>query len=175
LRVVTPLPPSQALQTKPSGLLEKDSPPTVAGAASDLFCRQRTTNRTEFPFCRSTRPAHLNGMIADGRAGFVNSAIAGMQLRRTAARRSGLWYRGRVSCVCRKMIVIESAAKAGEGCSEFQQTRFGEGVSAIESFEEAPSPDRTRGTPGAALSRKGSAPPFQLGKPARARRSAKTS
>jgi hypothetical protein len=30
---------------------------------------------------------------------------------------------------------------AGEGCTEFQQARLGEGVSTFESSEEAPSPN----------------------------------
>jgi hypothetical protein len=35
-----PSPPSRALQKKPSGIREKDSSPTVAGAAPELSCRQ---------------------------------------------------------------------------------------------------------------------------------------
>src|SRR5712672_62314 len=36
-----PSSPSRALSKKPSGIPKKDSPPTVAGAASDLACHQR--------------------------------------------------------------------------------------------------------------------------------------
>src|ERR1700730_6261066 len=41
--------PSRALFKKPSGIPKKGSPPTVAGAASDLACHKRKQNRTEFP------------------------------------------------------------------------------------------------------------------------------
>jgi hypothetical protein len=63
-RVITLLPPSRALSKKPSGLLEKDSPPTVAGAASDLAHLQNEVNLTEFPFAdqyttSKPEPLHL--------------------------------------------------------------------------------------------------------------------
>ena len=59
---------SRALSAKPSDIVEKGSPPTVAGAAPDLARSQRIASRTEFPFCRSTRPAHLNLTIANSLA-----------------------------------------------------------------------------------------------------------
>jgi hypothetical protein len=53
------------------------------------------------------------------------------------------------------MLMFVPSPLAGEGNSEFQQTKLGEGVSTFESSEEAPSPNRTDCTPSAALSRKG--------------------
>jgi hypothetical protein len=70
-----PPPPSRALSAKPSDIVEKGSPPTVAGAAPDLARCQRITNRTEFPFCRSTRPAHLNLTIANCPTLFVKPEL----------------------------------------------------------------------------------------------------
>src|SRR6516162_11023296 len=57
-------PPSRFLLCKSQWHLEKGSPPTVAGAASDLACRQSTANLTEFPLGWSISPAHLNSTIA---------------------------------------------------------------------------------------------------------------
>jgi hypothetical protein len=45
-----PSPPSQALLCKTQWHLEKGSPPTVAGAASDLACRQQNGEPHRIPF-----------------------------------------------------------------------------------------------------------------------------
>jgi hypothetical protein len=48
---------------KPSGIVEKNSPPTVAGAAADLA--QRLPGLTTFPFSPAERPANLNVAIIE--------------------------------------------------------------------------------------------------------------
>jgi hypothetical protein len=59
-----------------------------------------------------------------------------------ADRNSGQRTPGHYYCVTKFAgVVFAPSPLAGEGCSEFQQTRMGEGVSTFELSEEAPSPN----------------------------------
>jgi integrase len=58
-RVIAPLRLPRPCSAKPSGIVEKSSPPTVAGAASALP-RLNWRNAPKFPLGRSTRSTHLN-------------------------------------------------------------------------------------------------------------------